>query len=296
MNKQFQGIYAGVVTPFHEDGTFDVESAKKNLDWLIEQGVQGVCILGATGEYQSISDEEHMAYVKEIVPYVKDRVSVIVGASRERPEDVVKLVNNIKECGAHAAMVLPSFYCHPAQDEIVEHYRYIEEQTQFPIVAYNNPGSAGIEIGQDAFRQIMALPYTAIVKESSGSMQKLTEVLIDAPEKVSVFCGCDNLAYESFADGACGWICMLANVAPKQCVDLYQAVYVEEDLKKGKEIYKEILPALNVLESFPKPVQALKYGLSKKGLNGGYVRRPRMELNEEEKTYLSEAMKFETLR
>lgn len=296
MNKQFQGIYAVVVTPFHEDGTFDVESAKKNLDWLIEQGVQGVCILGATGEYQSISDEEHMAYVKEIVPYVKDRVSVIVGASRERPEDVVKLVNNIKECGAHAAMVLPSFYCHPAQDEIVEHYRYIEEQTQFPIVAYNNPGSAGIEIGQDAFRQIMALPYTAIVKESSGSMQKLTEVLIDAPEKVSVFCGCDNLAYESFADGACGWICMLANVAPKQCVDLYQAVYVEEDLKKGKEIYKEILPALNVLESFPKPVQALKYGLSKKGLNGGYVRRPRMELNEEEKAYLSEAMKFETLR
>lgn len=296
MNKQFQGIYAVVVTPFYEDGTFDVESAKKNLDWLIEQGVQGVCILGATGEYQSISDEEHMAYVKEIVPYVKDRVSVIVGASRERPEDVVKLVNNIKECGAHAAMVLPSFYCHPAQDEIVEHYRYIEEQTQFPIVAYNNPGSAGIEIGQDAFRQIMALPYTAIVKESSGSMQKLTEVLIDAPEKVSVFCGCDNLAYESFADGACGWICMLANVAPKQCVDLYQAVYVEENLKKGKEIYKEILPALNVLESFPKPVQALKYGLSKKGLNGGYVRRPRMELNEEEKAYLSEAMKFETLR
>ena len=296
MNKQFQGIYAVVVTPFYEDGTFDVESAKKNLDWLIEQGVQGVCILGATGEYQSISDEEHMAYVKEIVPYVKDRVSVIVGASRERPEDVVKLVNNIKECGAHSAMVLPSFYCHPAKDEIVEHYRYMEEQTQFPIVAYNIPGSAGIEIGQDAFRQIMALPYTAILKESSGSMQKLTEVLIDAPEKVSVFCGCDNLAYESFADGACGWICMLANVAPKQCVDLYQAVYVEEDLKKGKEIYKEILPALNVLESFPKPVQALKYGLSKKGLNGGYVRRPRMELNEEEKTYLSEAMKFETLR
>lgn len=296
MNTQFQGIYAVVVTPFHEDGTFDFESAKKNLDWLIGQGVQGVCILGATGEYQSISDEEHMEYVREIVPYVKDRVSVIVGASRERPEDVVKLVNNIKECGAHAAMVLPSFYCHPSQDEIVEHYRYIEEQTKFPIVAYNNPGSAGIEIGQEAFREIMALPYTAIVKESSGSMQKLTEVLNDAPEKVSVFCGCDNLAYESFADGACGWICMLANVAPNQCVELYEAVYVEENLKKGKEIYKEILPALNVLESFPKPVQALKYGLSQKGLNGGYVRRPRMELNEEEKAYLTEAMKFETLR
>lgn len=296
MNTQFQGIYTVAVTPFHEDGSFDYESARKNLDWLIEKGVQGVCILGATGEYQSISDEEHMEYVKEIVPYIKDRVSVIVGASRERPEDVVKLVLNIKECGAHAAMVLPSFYCHPSQDEIVEHYRYIEEKTKFPIVAYNNPGSAGIEIGKEAFQKIMELPYTAIVKESSGSMQKLTEVLMDAPEKVSVFCGCDNLAYESFADGACGWICMLANLAPEQCVELWKAVYVEKDLEKGKEIYKQILPALNVLESFPKPVQALKFGLKTKGLNGGFVRRPRMELKEEEKEYLSGAMRFDKLR
>lgn len=296
MNPLFCGVYAVAVTPFQKDGTFDYESAKKNLDWLIENGVQGVCILGATGEYQSISDEEHMEYVKEIVPYIKDRTSVIVGASRERPEDVVKLVKNIKACGAHAAMVLPSFYCHPAQDEIVEHYRYIEEQTEFPIVAYNNPGSAGIEIGKEAFRKILALPYTAIVKESSGTMQKLTEVLLDAPKEVSVFCGCDNLAYESFADGACGWISMLANVAPRQCVELYRSVCLEKDLEKGMQIYKEILPALNVLESFPKPVQALKYGLGKKGLNGGFVRRPRMELTGEEKSYVERAMQFEKLR
>lgn len=296
MNPLFCGVYAVAVTPFQKDGTFDYESAKKNLDWLIENGVQGICILGATGEYQSISDEEHMEYVKEIVPYIKDRTSVIVGASRERPEDVVKLVKNIKACGAHAAMVLPSFYCHPAQDEIVEHYRYIEEQTEFPIVAYNNPGSAGIEIGQEAFRKILALPYTAIVKESSGTMQKLTEVLLDAPKEVSVFCGCDNLAYESFADGACGWISMLANVAPRQCVELYRSVCLEKDLEKGMQIYKEILPALNVLESFPKPVQALKYGLGKKGLNGGFVRRPRMELTGEEKSYVERAMQFEKLR
>ena len=193
-------------------------------------------------------------------------------------------------------MVLPSFYCHPAQDEIVEHYRYIQEKTQFPIVAYNNPGSAGVEIGREAFQQIMELPYTAVIKESSGSMQKLTEVLFDAPERVSVFCGCDNLAFESFADGACGWICMLANVAPGQCVELYRAVCEEKDLEKGKEIYKQILPALNVLESFDKPVQALKYGLDQKGLCGGYVRRPRRELNDSEKAYLSAAMQFEKLR
>ena len=89
MNPKFKGVYAVAVTPFKEDGQFDFESAKKNLDWLIEKGVQGICVLGATGEYQSVSDEEHMAYVREIVPYIKDRVSVIVGASRERPAIII---------------------------------------------------------------------------------------------------------------------------------------------------------------------------------------------------------------
>ena len=296
MNPKFKGVYAVAVTPFKEDGQFDFESAKKNLDWLIEKGVQGICVLGATGEYQSVSDEEHMAYVREIIPYIKDRVSVIVGASRERPEDVVKLVQNIKECGGHAAMVLPPFYCHPSQDEVVAHYRYIAEHVDFPVVAYNNPGSAGIAIERDTFKEVFQIPNTAIVKESSGDMHKLTEVLMDAPEQVSVFCGCDNLAFESFADGACGWISMLANIAPEQCVELYKAVCEEKDLEKGKEVYKQILPALDVLESFPKPVQALKYALSFKGLNGGYVRRPRLELTEEEKKFVENEMFLDQLR
>lgn len=295
MNPNFKGVYAVAVTPFKEDGSFDFEAAKKHLDWLIENGVHGICVLGATGEYQSVSDEEHMQYVKEVVPYICERTSVIVGASRERPEDVVKLVKNIKECGGHAAMVLPPFYCHPSQDEVVAHYKYIMDNVDFPLVAYNNPGSAGIEVEQDTFKELFKLPNTAIVKESSGSMQKLTEVLIDAPEEVSVFCGCDNLAFESFADGAVGWISMLANVAPKACVDLFESVYDRKDLAHGFEVYKQILPALNVLESFPKPVQALKYVLKSKDLGGGFVRRPRIELSEEEKAYVESAMKPETL-
>lgn len=290
MNDMFKGIYAVVVTPFKENGEFDLDGSKKNLDWIIENGVQGVCILGATGEYQSVTNEEHIKYVKEIVPYIKDRVKVIVGASRERPEDVVELVKNAKESGAHAAMVLPPFYCHPAQDEIVKFYNYIMDETDFPIVIYNNPGSAGVEIEQGTFQEILKHPKAAIVKESSGDMHKLTQVLNDAPETTSVFCGCDNLAFESFAAGACGWICMLANVAPKDCVALYEAVCNEKDLDKGREIYKKILPALDVLESFPKPVQALKYLVTYKGLNGGFVRKPRYELTEEEKSYIERAM------
>ena len=294
MNKNFQGVYPVVVTPFKEDGSFDFEASKKNLDALIADGVTGVCILGATGEYQSMSLEEHKAYVRELVPYVKDRISVIVGATRERPEDVVELMQNVKECGGHACMVLSAPYCHPSQEEIYSNYKYINDHVDLPLVVYNNPGSCGVSIERETFQKIFTLPNVAVVKESSGSMQKLTEVLIDAPDTVSVFCGCDNLAFESFADGAVGWISMLGNVAPKQCNALYEAVKAG-DLAKGKEIYKEILPALEVLETFPKPVQSLKYLTTRKGMCGGYVRRPRNELTEEEKAYVVEAMRADKL-
>lgn len=296
MNDKFKGIYTVAITPFKENGDFDIEQSRKNLDWLIESGIHGIVVLGATGEYQSISDEEHMNYVSEIVPYIKDRVSVIVGASRERPEDVVKLVRHAKACGANAAMVLPPFYCHPAQDEIVKFYNYIMDETEFPVVVYNNPGSAGVELEQETYREIMKHECALIVKESSGDIHKLTQVNNDAPERTSVFCGCDNLAFESFAAGACGWICMLANIAPRDCVELYKAVCEEGDLKKGREVYQRILPALDVLESFPKPVQALKHLVSYKGLNGGYVRKPRYELSDDEKKYIEEAMVPDTIK
>ena len=105
MNRKFEGMYAVSVTPFTEDGSFDYEKAKKHLDWLIEQGLQGICVLGATGEYQSITLEEHKEFVKEIVPYISDRVSVIVGVTRERADDVIELIQNAKVYGADAAML-----------------------------------------------------------------------------------------------------------------------------------------------------------------------------------------------
>ena len=137
MNK-FAHVYPAMVTPMHEDGSFNLEAAKKHADWMISEGIDGLGILMAAGEYQSMSLEEHKAYIREMVPYVKDRVSVIVGCSRERPEDVVELMENAREAGASAAMVLPSFYYHPTQHEIYEHYKYINDHSGLDIMVYNN--------------------------------------------------------------------------------------------------------------------------------------------------------------
>lgn len=133
---------------------------------------------------------------------------------------------------------------------------------------------------------------------ATGEYQSITtEVLLAASETTSVLCGCDNMAYESFAAGAHGWISMAANFAPRDCVELFESVAVKKDFERGREIYSRLLPALNTLESFPKPVQAIKCVLKNvKGIESGYVRRSRLELTDDEKRYVIDAMKTEDLK
>jgi 4-hydroxy-tetrahydrodipicolinate synthase len=295
MSTTFKGVYAVAVTPFNEDGGFDYDKAKAHVDYLIENGVHGIVVLGATGEYLSVTNEEHKAYVREMVPYIGGRAPVIVGATRERPDDVIELVLNAKAAGAQAAMVLPPYYCHPSQEEVVENYRYIGEKTDFPLMAYNNPGSCGIALARETLREICKIPQVRLIKESSGTIQKLTEVLADIPGDIAAFCGCDTLPFESFAVGSPGWICMLANAAPKDCVALFSAVYERKDLAGGMEIYRRLLPALNHLENFPKPVQSLKYLVNRKTGFGGCVRRPRRELTDGERAFVVENMRADSI-
>lgn len=281
--KNFSGIYAVVVTPFKKDGSFDLEAAKRHLDWLSENGIKGVCLLGATGEYQSITNKEHIDYIRQIVPYIKERMSIIVGVSRERPDDVIELMNSDEQAGVDAAMILSPFYCHPSQNEILENYRYIASKTTLPIMIYNNPGSAGVDISRETLKQVLSLPSARILKESTGDIRRLTEAVLDAPAHVSVFCGCDNLAMESFVMGATGWISMVANFAPKDCVALYDMV-CSGQIGKAKEIYAKLMPALNMLETVEKPSAAIKYVLKKyRGIDTGFMRRPRLDLTEKEK-------------
>lgn len=293
-NTKIKGIYPVVVTPFKEDGSFDIQSAKANLDYLIDCGIKGICILGATGEYMSVTNEEHKAYVKEIVPYICKRVSVIVGATRERPDDVIDLVVNAKKYGADAAMVLPPYYCHPGQDEIYMHYKYINDSVDLPLVIYNNPGSAGVEIEADTYDRVLELSNAQIVKESTGDIKIFTRLMLEKKDTV-LFCGCDNMAYEYFTAEAEGWICMAANIAPEKCMGLLTAIRKEKDMTKAKEIYNDLIPLLDILETVSYPVQTIKYLLNKKGLKGGFVRKPRIELTDEQKEYIDERIDLKNL-
>jgi 4-hydroxy-tetrahydrodipicolinate synthase len=295
MDNKFARVYPAVVTPFHEDGSFDYEAARKHADWMIDNGLTGLALLCASGEYQSISNDEHMAYIREMVPYLKNRASIIVGVSRERPEDVVELMENARIFGADAAMVLPPFYYHLSQDELIAHYQYINSHSTLPIMVYNNPGTS-VAIAPDTIDELCKLEHVKLIKETSGNIDVMTEYICRVPENIGIMCGCEYLLYAAYATGATGWISMIANFLPAESVAFHKTMYEEHDYAKGLEIYKSLRPALEVMEKFPKAVHAAKYILKEVvGIDVGYVRRPRQELSDEEKKYVLESTRIRDL-
>lgn len=296
--SKFTHVFPAMVTPMKEDGSFNYEVAKKHADWMIDNGIGGIGVLMAAGEYQSMSLDEHKAYVNEMVPYIKARgASVIIGASRERVEDVVDLMENAREAGADAAMVLPSFYYGQSQGEIIDHYTYINDHSGLDIMVYNNPNvTSGITA--ETMRKLYELEHVRIVKDASMEIDIMTDFIFEADktEDVGVLCGCDYLLYQAYATGAIGWISMTANILPKLSAEFHKAMIVEKDYLKGLEIYKKLYPVVNMTERFPKPTQAVKYILEEVyGFEEGICRRPRRGLSEDEKKLVMEWSNMEAL-
>ena len=296
---KFTHVFPAMVTPMNEDGSFNYEVAKKHIDWMMDNGIGGIGVLMASGEYQSVILEEHKAYVNEIVPYVKAKGgSVIVGCSRERVEDACELMNNAYKAGADAAMVLPSFYYHQSQEEIIDHYTYLNDNSDLDIMVYNNPNVTS-GISKETMQTLYKLPHVKIVKDASMVIDVMTDFIFDAEkaeEDKGVLCGCDYLLYQAYATGAIGWISMTANILPKLSTDFHHAMIVEKDYQKGLELYKQLYPVVNMTERFPKPTQAVKYILQEVyGFEEGICRRPRRGMSEEEKKLVIEWSEIERL-
>lgn len=297
--EKFTHVFPAMVTPMNEDGSFNYEAAKKHADWMMDNGIGGIGVLMAAGEYQSMTLEEHKEYVNKMVPYIKSRgASVIVGCSRERVEDACELMNNAYKAGADAAMVLPSFYYNQSQKEIIDHYTYLNDHSDLDIMVYNNPNvTSGIT--RATMKELYKLPHVKIVKDASMVIDVMTDFIFEAEEakeEKAVLCGCDYLLYSSYATGAIGWISMTANILPKLSADFHNAMIVEKDYQKGLEIYKQLYPVVNMTERFPKPTQAVKYILQEVyGFEEGICRRPRRELSEDEKKLVLEWSKIREL-
>ena len=285
---RFPGIIPAVTTPFDASGAIDFDGLAANVSALLDAGVHGIVATGTMGEAGSLSTSERRAVVEAVARAVDGRVPVIAGVSAAPPAAAIALAADAAEAGTVALMMLPPLGYRADQEEIVAHYRSVAEAVALPLMAYNNPEASGTDMAPALlarlYREIDAL---VAVKECSGDARRIP-ALIDAAPGLEVLVGGDDWALEGFCAGSTGWVSGVADVAPRECVALYEACRAGE-LETARAIYRRLLP-LARFDMTPKLVQYFKAAMDEVGLAGGPCRPPRLALSDGERAALAEAM------
>ena len=284
------GVYVVLVTPFTKDGAVDYDGLHKNVERLVDHGAQGVIPLGSTGEFASLDDEQKKQVTQTVIAAASGKIPVVVGSSAETTEKAIYYVKQAKDLGAAGALVLPPWYYTPDPDEIVHHYTRISEAVDLPIIIYNNPFTSKVDIQPETVARLAKLPNIDAIKESSGNIRRIAELRTLTDDGIGIFCGWEDMAYESFVMGAQGWVCVIGNVVPRMAVDLFELITAKSDLAAAWELYKKMLPFLRYLEYAGKTQKALKYALDRIGLVGGYCSSPKLPLSDADKAEVDQLL------
>jgi 4-hydroxy-tetrahydrodipicolinate synthase len=279
----FRGVYVVNVTPFTPDRKVDYPGLERNIRWLVSQGVHGLIPLGSTGEFASLDDGDKARVLDTVLEAAGGKVPVMAGISAETTEKAVENARNAARAGVSGLLLLPPWYYSPDQDEIVEHYQRVAEATSVPLMVYNNPFTSKVDIQAATIERLAKIKGIAAVKESTGEIRRLTEIRTRTDDGITLFCGWEDMAYESFLMGCTGWVCVIGNIWPRAAVELFELVVEKKDLAAGWRLYKRLLPMLRFLEYAGKTQKALKYVMDGMGLAGGLSSSPKLPLDEASK-------------
>jgi 4-hydroxy-tetrahydrodipicolinate synthase len=215
MTKQFRGSYTVTVTPFSQDrSAIDIAAWKRFVDWQHEVGVPGIIILGTTGEFLAISDDERGLFVEETVKYVNGRMEVLVGTMNAYTPNAVRYSRQAQELGADGLMIVPPYYCTPTEDEIFGYYKAICEAVSLPIMLYNNPVTTNVDMSTKLVgRLTRAFEQIRYIKEASMDVGRVFDVIEETNGVMNVFAG--ERVVESYSLGAVGYVNPYGNYIPK---------------------------------------------------------------------------------
>lgn len=288
--KKFEGTFVVMVTPFTQKEELDLDAYRKNIDFYIKNGVHGVIVGGSTGEFASLSIQEHKKIMEIVVDHVNSRVPCISGTAACSTRTVIELTQYAKDVGIDGALIVPPFYSKPREKEIYGHYKTIAEAVDLPIMLYNNPWTSKVDMMPDLVAKLAEIDNISYIKESSSDITRIMRILELTDRKLTIFCGADNLALESFLMGAKGWVCVSANIFPKHTSRLYELVK-ENKIEEAKKLYISLYPLCSWLEETGLFAQGAKAGLEIMGMKAGPTRKPLIPCTDEEKQGLKNIIK-----
>jgi 4-hydroxy-tetrahydrodipicolinate synthase len=285
----FKGVYTAIVTPFCRDESIDEQALKALIDSNIKGGVTGIVPCGTTGESPTLSHEEHAAVIELVVEHVDRRVPVIAGTGSNSTQEAIDLTGRAAEAGVDGVLLVNPYYNKPTQEGLYRHFRAIAETVDLPCIIYNHFGRTRVNVETDTLMRLANDSANIVgVKEASGDMDQIRDVIARRPEGFSVLSGDDAITLELIRAGGDGVIAVTSNLLPERMMALVQAA-LDGDLEQAEAVHEELAPVFEAtaVETNPIPI---KYALSLAGMCEEVYRLPMCEAGPASKALIRETM------
>jgi 4-hydroxy-tetrahydrodipicolinate synthase len=271
------GVYPAATTQFASDGTVDIDATQRGFAALVDDGVDGLVLLGTCGENNSLEPDEKYAVLRSAVEAVGDKVPLVTGVSELTTARAVSFARQAEAIGVDGLMVLPAMVYVPTTQELCAHFRAVAEATALPIMLYNNPPAYRVEVDFAALDKLEPVKNIVAVKESAPDPRRFTDMINRYGDRYLVMAGLDDIALEGMLLGASGWVSGLTSAFPQESVGLMKAI-TRGDWVEARRIYRWFMPLLH-LDADHDLVQSIKLAEEMMGRGSERVRMPRMPLD-----------------
>ncbi len=287
-NTIFTGMASAIVTPMTKTG-IDYDALGRFLEFQIENGINAIVVMGTTGENATIEPEDQKEVIRYTVQKVAGRVPVIAGTGTNNTEHVLKNTRNACEVGADAVLVVTPYYNKATQNGLITHFTTVADASTVPVIVYNVPGRTGCNLLPKTLAKLAEHPRIAAVKEATGNMAQMVEIMALCGDKIDVYSGEDALTVPMMAMGAAGTISVLSNVVPKEAVAMTDACKAG-DYKTAAQWQCKLLGLTNALFSEVNPIP-VKAAVSAMGFGEENLRLPLTPMEDETRAKLYAEMR-----
>jgi len=281
-----RGVFPPVPTAFDDRGDIAPGRYQENIRRLCDAGVHGAVILGSNGEYVYLNEAEKREIIRAGVEAVPKGKLALAGTGCESTRNTIALTNEAARLGAHAAMVVSPFYYKPSMDKktLIKFYTDVADAADIPVILYSVPKFTGIDIGVDVVAEVAKHPNIIGIKDSSGNIIQLSEFISAAPAGWNILVGTGSALYAALTVGVAGGVLALADVAPAQCVELYNLTRAG-DHSAARDLQLRLLP-VNKAVTGTYGIPGVKAAMDMLGYYGGPPRAPLAPLGPAEKETL----------
>ncbi|HWK22087.1 MAG TPA: 4-hydroxy-tetrahydrodipicolinate synthase [Ureibacillus sp.] len=276
----FGKILTAMVTPFDASGEIDWNATENLINYLIANGTDGLVVSGTTGESPTLSEQEKIDLFKFTVKIVDGRVPVIAGTGSYNTRASIELTKHAENAGVDGIMLVTPYYNKPSQEGMYQHFKAIAESTNLPIILYNIPGRSVVNLLAETVIRLSAIHNIVAIKEASGNLDAMAEIIEKTPEDFSLYSGDDGLTLPILSIGGAGVISVASHIIGNEMQAMIRKFQTGNIAEAAKD-HRRLLPIMKILFATPNPT-SVKAALNSNGIPVGGVRLPMIPLNDEE--------------